>query len=339
MHTRSQLRLLSAALVAAAVMLAGCGSSNSSTPSADSSTASGSPSGSPTATPTGDGSKAFDDVKVSGAVGTGATVTFTQGVSGVADATKVLAVGKGDKVSTGDSLIVQTVIADATTKTTAASSYADKQPQVVSLTSQVQALFLNALKDKSVGSRVGVVAPAAEIFGPSGNANLKIAASDTVFIIFDIIGKPLDKPDGKKLAAPSWFPAIKSTKGVISGLDFAKTPKPDGKLRSAVVSDGTGPVVKKGQTIFARYLGEVYQGTKPFDQNFSGTNAATPASFQIGTGHVIPGWDKTLVGKHVGSEVLLAIPPVDGYGKKGQPQAGIKGTDTLYFVVDIVGAA
>jgi peptidylprolyl isomerase len=41
----------------------------------------------------------------------------------------------------------------------------------------------------------------------------------------------------------------------------------------------------------------------------------------------------------VGSEVLIAIPPEDGYGKKGNAQAGIKGTDTLYFVVDIVGAA
>ena len=37
--------------------------------------------------------------------------------------------------------------------------------------------------------------------------------------------------------------------------------------------------------------------------------------------------------------MLLAIPPKDGYGKKGKSQAGIKGTDTLYFVVDIVGAA
>ena len=54
---------------------------------------------------------------------------------------------------------------------------------------------------------------------------------------------------------------------------------------------------------------------------------------------MIKGWDSTLVGQHVGAEVVLAIPPKDGYGSKGSPQAGIKGTDTLYFVVDIVGAA
>jgi len=37
--------------------------------------------------------------------------------------------------------------------------------------------------------------------------------------------------------------------------------------------------------------------------------------------------------------VILAIPPDEGYGKQGQPDAGISGTDTLYFVVDILGAS
>lgn len=54
---------------------------------------------------------------------------------------------------------------------------------------------------------------------------------------------------------------------------------------------------------------------------------------------MIKGWDQALVGKNVGSRVVLAIPPALGYGEEGNKQAGIKGTDTLYFVVDILGAA
>ena len=53
---------------------------------------------------------------------------------------------------------------------------------------------------------------------------------------------------------------------------------------------------------------------------------------------MIPGWDKGLVGQTVGSRVLLVIPPGDAYGSAGQSQAGIKGTDTLVFVVDIISA-
>jgi peptidylprolyl isomerase len=328
-RTRPQIRLLSVALVAAAVTLAGCGSSSSSSATSPTSSTT-SPSASTGATGT------LDEVSFSGAVGTDATIKFAKAFSNATDATKVITAGKGDKVAQGDSLIIQTVIGDATTGKTVASSYTDKQPQVVSLSSQVQKVFLDALEGKTVGSRVAVLAPSSEIFGATGNTQLGIAATDAVVIVFDIIGKPLEEPDGKKHAAPSWAPKLQRTKGVISGFDFGGTPQPDGKLRQANLYDGTGPVVKKGQTIFARYLGEVYKGKKPFDQNF---DQAAPATFQIGVGHVIPGWDKTLVGQHVGSEVLLAIPPKEGYGKKGNSQAGIKGTDTLYFVVDIVGAA
>ena len=59
----------------------------------------------------------------------------------------------------------------------------------------------------------------------------------------------------------------------------------------------------------------------------------------IGEGQVITGWDTGLVGQTVGSRVLLVIPPADGYGTTGAlAPAGIKGTDTLVFVVDILAA-
>ena len=322
MHTRSHVRLLSAALVAAAVVLAGCGSNNSDDSSSSSSSSSS--------------GLGFDSMTVSGDVGSDATVKFSGEVTDSTQTTKVLTEGDGDKVEQGDSLIIQTVIADGTTQKTVASSYQDHQPQVVTLSSQVQKIFLDALQDKTIGSRVAVFAPATTIFGPTGNAQLGISQKDPILIVFDLLGKPVDKPDGKHHAAPPWAPKIQKSKGVISGFDFAKAPKPDGKLHSAALYDGTGPVVKSGQTIFARYLGEVYAGKQPFDENFSGES---PATFQIGAGKVIKGWDESLVGQRVGSEVLLQIPPKDGYGKAGSPQAHIKGTDTLYFVVDIVGAA
>ena len=106
---------------------------------------------------------------------------------------------------------------------------------------------------------------------------------------------------------------------MISGLDFAKTPKPDGKLRSAALFDGTGAVVKKGQTIFARYLGQVYKGKKPFDENFDGD---APAGFQLTTGAsggVIPGWDKTPRRPARREQGRASeIPPKDGLRQGGQ---------------------
>ncbi len=74
---------------------------------------------------------------------------------------------------------------------------------------------------------------------------------------------------------------------------------------------------------------------EPFDESYS----ADPVEFPIGVGSVIDGWDERLVGRTVGSRVILEIPPDKGYGKTGNESAGIKGTDTLFFVVDILAAS
>ena len=58
---------------------------------------------------------------------------------------------------------------------------------------------------------------------------------------------------------------------------------------------GTGPRVEKGQTIAVRYLGQVFGGDKPFDENFGDRHGRRRRS-AIGTGAVIKGWDQGLVG-------------------------------------------
>jgi peptidylprolyl isomerase len=109
---------------------------------------------------------------------------------------------------------------------------------------------------------------------------------------------------------------------------------PPKALKSKVLREGTGPVVTKGDLLVADYLGQVWQGAV-FDNSY---DRKAPAGFAIGTGKVIPGWDEVLVGLKAGSRVVMSIPPAKGYGTTGNAQAGIKGTDTLVFVVDIVSS-
>jgi peptidylprolyl isomerase len=78
----------------------------------------------------------------------------------------------------------------------------------------------------------------------------------------------------------------------------------------------------------------IWKTNKTFDSSWS---RSSPFAFNIGAGQVVKGWDQGLVGKTVGSRVMLVIPPAYGYGSAGASQAGISGTDTLVFVVDIIG--
>ena len=115
-------------------------------------------------------------------------------------------------------------------------------------------------------------------------------------------------------------------------LTFPETPAPE-DLGVEVLLQGSGETVEAGDDLEVNYYGQIWDG-RMFDNSY---DRGAPISFPIGVGAVIGGWDDGLVGKLVGSRVLLSIPPHLGYGERGMPQAGIRGTDTLVFVVDIVG--
>lgn len=104
-------------------------------------------------------------------------------------------------------------------------------------------------------------------------------------------------------------------------------------LRAVELTEGDGPVVRRGDTVTVNYHGVVWGHDEPFDSSF---DRHRPASFGIGVGQVIRGWDQTVPGHNVGSRLLVSIPPEYGYGPAGAPQAGIGGTDTIVFVIDII---
>lgn len=108
---------------------------------------------------------------------------------------------------------------------------------------------------------------------------------------------------------------------------------PDKALVTDVISEGDGPEVKKGDLLLANYIGQIWRDGKVFDNSY---DSGAPRAFPIGVGGVITGWDEALVGKKAGSRVLMSIPPDKGYKEQGNTDAGIQGTDTLIFVVDIV---
>lgn len=129
------------------------------------------------------------------------------------------------------------------------------------------------------------------------------------------------------------LPSATGTFGDKPVLTFPDSAAPE-ELAVQVLEQGSGEEVEAGQSIEVHYLGQTWGG-RIFDNSY---DRGSSISFPIGVGAVIAGWDDALVGQQIGSRVLVSIPPHLGYGVRGMPQAGIKGTDTLVFVVDIVGA-
>jgi peptidylprolyl isomerase len=111
-------------------------------------------------------------------------------------------------------------------------------------------------------------------------------------------------------------------------------PSPD--LQVSVLKKGDGAVVQAGADVTAQYQGLIWGSKKIFDQSW-GKNGPVP--FSTAAGATIPGFASAIVGQTVGSQVIVSIPPAQGYGDKGNQGAGIAPTDTLVFVIDILATS
>ena len=197
-----------------------------------------------------------------------------------------------------------------------------------------------ALIGQKMGSRVLAVIPPKDGYGKNGNSQAGVTASDTLVFVVDMIKEFPDNASATGAQVSNGggpLPTVSAKTGTAPTISVSSAHKAPTNLKSKTLIKGSGPVVAKGQTVVTQYVGVIWRTGKVFDSSWS---RGQPFGFTIGAtpSQVITGWDKGLIGQHVGSRVMLAVPPTDGYGKTGSPQAGIKGTDTLVFVVDILGA-
>src|SRR5690348_17917052 len=107
----------------------------------------------------------------------------------------------------------------------------------------------------------------------------------------------------------------------------------DSKLTVKTLVHGSGQAFAKTDAFVGNYAIYLWSGTshKLLQSTFKAGGKPT-----LFSGTLLPGLETALVGQKMGSRVLAVIPPKEGFGTSGDAQAGIKGTDTLVFVVDMI---
>jgi FKBP-type peptidyl-prolyl cis-trans isomerase len=197
-----------------------------------------------------------------------------------------------------------------------------------------------ALRGQDMGSRLLAVLPPQAAFGSAGNPGAGVSAGDTLVFVIDLIAQY--QPTAAAAGTPvsdggGQLPTVTAASGGAPTVSIPSSSAPPGDFAVKTLIRGNGPAVRSGQAVIVQYSGLIWRTGKVFGSSWS---AKQPFSFQIGTSpaQVIPCWDTGLRGVSVGSRVLLVCPPAYGYGAAGESSAGITGTDTLIFVVDILGA-
>ena len=292
--------------------LVACGSSSKK--SSDSSTSSSIPDAR---------TKSLDKVKVSGDFGSKPTVEFATAFVGDSEEHIVLIPGTGAEIKAGQRVTADYVATSGNDGSELDTTYG-KTPQNIVLD---QKSLLTPVYDAMIGQKVGArVLVSADLTADQGT---------WIIFVFDIIGAQ-DVPasaTGTPVTPPAGLPVIT----IVDGVPTITAPTgtaPTG-LVTQVLIKGDGPAITAGQTVLMQYTGMIWASGKVFDSSW-GSGAV---DFPVGAGQVIPGFDEGLVGQTIGSRILLVIPPDKGYGTDGNTQAGIAGTDTLIFVVDLLLAS
>jgi peptidylprolyl isomerase len=105
---------------------------------------------------------------------------------------------------------------------------------------------------------------------------------------------------------------------------------PSTDLKVDTLIPGHGAVVGSSDYVLLNVEGKVWAGDRMVVDSFTDRQ---PQGLPLAT--AMPAWRK-LAGERVGSRVMMIVPPKDGFGSSGNPQANIMGSDTLVFVFDVV---
>ena len=280
-------------------------------------------------------------VSVSGAFGKAPVVKIPASAASGKLAVSTAIKGTGAAVPSGDNVLANLAIYKWSGKThKLLESTFTAFPAVVPAEIGLKGLA-SAIKGQKVGSRILAVLPPKYGYGTTGNSNLGVTKTDTTVWVIDLIKPfaPTASATGTTVSSGGGtLPTVKQAAGVAPVITVPKTAAPKALVTKTLIQ-GTGPVVTSKQTVVAQYVASIWRTGAVFNSTWpSSTSAGLPFSFVMGGNGVIPGFQKGLTGVRVGSRVMIVIPPSLGYGSAGQSSAGIKGTDTLVFVVDVLAA-
>jgi len=107
---------------------------------------------------------------------------------------------------------------------------------------------------------------------------------------------------------------------------------PPATLQIRDLAAGSIREAKRGHRVTVQYSLVTWSEGQEVDSSW---DRGEPFEFKLGTGLVIPGFDRGIRGMKVGGRRELIIPPDLGYGDEGAGDV-VKPGETLVFVVDLV---
>jgi peptidylprolyl isomerase len=262
---------------------------------------------------------------------------------------KVLHQGTGPAIKDGDVLVVDFKVQvwepDGIQLTPVEDTF-DNGRLFVQQADKVVAAWAKKLPGVAVGSRVLLVAPPQDAYGMNPPKGANILPHDTLMFVIDVLGAfpRTAGADGTTLSPHD--PKLPSVTGTVDPKITLPAGAAPTSLKQELLVQGKGAAVPDASWLVVQFTAMTWEGARVFDSTWQRKDGALPLALRLAprgelNGHpvsgAVAGLIKGLVGRAVGSRVLLVIPPDEGYGAAGNTAAGITAKDTMVFVVDILG--
>lgn len=200
------------------------------------------------------------------------------------------------------------------------------------------------------GERLTLVSSVKQAFG-TGAGGSQFADDTSLVIVIDVKDHFLGKANGVNQLPLDGMPNVITAVDGQPGIVIQELDKPK-DLRISTIKAGSGPAVKDGDTVHLKYSGWTWptaSGEKPsiWPGGSSSDGSTRPdghatwtsdqaADITVASSGMPVGLYKALKGAKVGSQVLVVIPPKDGFGSSSASY-GFADTDTVIMVIDVLG--
>ncbi|MBU4465113.1 MAG: FKBP-type peptidyl-prolyl cis-trans isomerase [Actinobacteria bacterium] len=243
-----------------------------------------------------------------------------------------LSTGSGTPITTNDQLVVLdlSLTSGATGKTLVTTSYDGSLSRVFPVSRWVQSFpgFEGALKCATTGTRITVALPPGGVEAQTAKS-LGIGTNDSTVAVIDVRKVYLAKADGadqynQGFGLPVVVRAPNGRPGII-----VPDSAPPSNLVVQVLKKGDGEVVTGDAPARLAYTGVVWAGKTQFETTWDGD----PQSITLSS--MVKGFQDAVKGQTVGSEIMVVVPPDQGYGQS--QQGSVPAGSTLVYVIDILG--
>ncbi len=231
----------------------------------------------------------------------------------------VIIEGSGDPAEPGDTVIVDYVGVRSLDGVEFDNSYDRGEPFPVTIGSGgVIQGWEDGLDGALAGERVQLDIPADLAYGETARSEV-IRENEALTFVIDV-RSVIKTPDASE--APDG-PGVELSDGEgVENTEFTD------------LEVGDGPELQEGDTAIIHF--SYYRGDNGVLLESSW--GAQPLTIQYDQAQLLPGLAEGMEGMRVGGRRAIVIPPEDGFGPEGNPQAGLPAETDIIFVVDLIAA-